>query len=209
MWFEKFGIRIMEGYGATETAPVLSVNTPMQYKAGTVGRFLPGISYRLDPVEGIEQGGRLVVSGPSVMLGYLLAEDPGIIQPPKNGEYDTGDIVDVDEQGFISILGRAKRFAKIAGEMVSLAAVENCAADLWPDAMHAVIAIPDQRKGEQLVLITDHAKAERRAIIDYARQHGIADLMVPRTVQIVDKVPVLGTGKIDYQSLEKSIRGAG
>ncbi len=122
---EKFGLRILEGYGATECSPVLSVNTPLQYKLGTTGRLLDGIQYRIEPVEGINRGGRLFVKGPNVMLGYLRADNPGIIEPPPDGWYDTGDIVDIDQKGFITILGRAKRFSKIAGEMISLSSIES------------------------------------------------------------------------------------
>ena len=123
-WSERFGIRVLEGYGATETSPVLASNTPMQNKAGSVGQFLPGVEYKLIPVPGVEKGQRLVVKGDNVMLGYLLHNKPGVIQVPSAelgpGSYDTGDIVQVDEEGFITIQGRAKRFAKIGGEMISL-----------------------------------------------------------------------------------------
>ena len=197
-WMEKFGIRIMEGYGATECAPVLAVNSPMHFKAGTVGRLLPGIAHRLEPVPGVEQGRRLMVSGPNVMLGYFKAERPGELQPPPDGWYDTGDIVALDEQGFVSILGRAKRFAKIAGEMVSLSAVEALVAELWPDNQHAVVNLPDPRKGEQLVLVTDRFEAARDELSAHARERGAAELMVPKVLLPVDRVPVLGTGKTDY-----------
>src|SRR6185503_7612062 len=137
VWFEKFGIRILEGYGATETAPGLAVNTPMHFKAGTVGRLLPGIEHRLEAVPGIDASGRLSVAGPNVMLGYLRAENPGVLQPPVDGWYDTGDIVDIDADGFVTIKGRVKRFAKIAGEMVPLGAVEELVAKTFPKASSA------------------------------------------------------------------------
>jgi acyl-[acyl-carrier-protein]-phospholipid O-acyltransferase / long-chain-fatty-acid--[acyl-carrier-protein] ligase len=202
VWAEKFGIRIFEGYGATETAPVLSANTPMDHLPGSVGRFMPGIEYRLQPVPGVETGGRLFVKGPNIMLGYLLNANPGVLVPAESdmgkGWYDTGDIVSVDEDGFIRILGRAKRFAKIAGEMVSLAAVEDLAARAWPDRLHAVVALPDAAKGEQLVLVTDQPEPQRAALQAQARQAGMSELNVPRRILGVRQVPLLGTGKIDY-----------
>ncbi|MBL8835059.1 MAG: acyl-[ACP]--phospholipid O-acyltransferase [Alphaproteobacteria bacterium] len=199
-WMEKFGLRLLEGYGATETAPVLAVNTPMHNKPGTVGRLLPNIEYRLDPVPGIATGGRLVVRGPNVMLGYLRSEKPGVLEPPEGGWYDTGDIVEIDDDGFVTIVGRAKRFAKIGGEMVSLAAVESWAGETWPGSQNAVVAMPDARKGEQLVLISDHAGAARDALLAFAGTRGIPELMIPRTIVPVAKMPLLGTGKIDYRA---------
>jgi acyl-[acyl-carrier-protein]-phospholipid O-acyltransferase/long-chain-fatty-acid--[acyl-carrier-protein] ligase len=205
MWAEKFGLRLLEGYGATETSPVLSINTPMHYRAGTVGRFLPGMTYELEPVPGMERGGRLIVRGPNVMLGYLKDDRPGVVQAPEGGRYDTGDIVSVDDEGFVTIEGRAKRFAKIAGEMVSLTAVEELASAVWPDATHAAISFPDARKGEQIVLLTDKPGAERMDLIRYAQGNGVPELCIPRTVRVVDMVPVLGTGKIDYASIQATV----
>jgi acyl-[acyl-carrier-protein]-phospholipid O-acyltransferase/long-chain-fatty-acid--[acyl-carrier-protein] ligase len=201
-WAEKFGLRILEGYGATETSPVLTTNTPMHYRAGTVGRFLPGIVYKLEPVQGIERGGQLLVSGPNVMLGYLRAEKPGRLEPVEDGWYDTGDIVEIDETGFVTIAGRAKRFAKIAGEMVSLAVVENNAAAAWPDYQHAAVSIEDDRKGEQIILVTDNPTAEREALLRKAQELSFAEITVPRTILIADTVPLLGTGKIDYVAVK-------
>ena len=207
VWSEKFGIRILEGYGATEASPVIAANTPLHYSAGTVGRLMPGISYSLEPVPGIDEGGRLVITGPNVMLGYLRAERPGIIERVANQTYDTGDIVTVDNHGFITIQGRAKRFAKIAGEMVSLSAVESYASDVWPDHMHAIVSLPDARKGEQLVLVTDHQEAARDDLLAYAKSQGIAELMVPRTILPVDSLPLLATGKVDYVGVQALAKG--
>ncbi len=198
VWMEKFGLRILEGYGATECAPVIAVNSPMHFKAGTVGRLLPGIHHRLEPVPGVKEGGRLQVAGPNVMLGYLKAENPGALERPEDGWYDTGDIVDIDAEGYVTILGRAKRFAKVAGEMISLGAVENLVSALWPDEMHAIVALPDARKGEQLALLTEREGAKREDISAHARAEGASELMVPRQIFTIDKLPLLGSGKVDY-----------
>jgi len=200
---EKFGLRILEGYGATEAAPVIAVNTPMHFKAGTVGRLLPAIEARLDDVPGIEEGGRLYIRGPNVMAGYFLASEPGKLQPPDEGWHDTGDIVTFDEAGFITIRGRAKRFAKIGGEMISLPAVEGYAAAVWPGAEHAVVTRPDARKGEQLVLFTTAKDASQKALQEWAKANGVVELMIPRDLRVVDSLPVLGTGKIDYVTLNR------
>lgn len=205
IWSEKFGVRIFEGYGATETSPILSTNTPMHHKPGTVGRLLPGISYTLQPVPDIHTGGRLVVTGPNVMLGYLQADNPGHIRFTENGTYDTGDIVTFDEEGYITIQGRAKRFAKIAGEMVSLTAVESYLSELWPTSHHAVMSIADEKKGEQLVLVTDFPTATREAIIAYVKTQGITELSIPKYIKIVDKIPLLGSGKTDYKKVKDII----
>jgi acyl-[acyl-carrier-protein]-phospholipid O-acyltransferase / long-chain-fatty-acid--[acyl-carrier-protein] ligase len=205
-YLEKFGLRILEGYGVTEAAPTLAVNTPMFNKFGTVGRLLPGIEARLEKVEGVEEGGRLYVRGPNIMLGYLRADKPGVLERPPEGWYDTGDIVAIDEQGYVAIKGRAKRFAKIGGEMISLAAVEMLAAELWPSYNSAVVALPDARKGERLVLVTDKHSATRGDFQAYARSKHASELMFPSEVLVLDKLPLLGSGKPDLQTLQKLVR---
>jgi acyl-[acyl-carrier-protein]-phospholipid O-acyltransferase/long-chain-fatty-acid--[acyl-carrier-protein] ligase len=201
MWSERFGIRIFEGYGATETSPVLAANTPMEHKVGTVGRLLPGMQYQLVPVPGVEEGGRLMVKGPNIMLGYLLQSQPGVLQPPEDNWYDTGDIVYMDEEGYLSIAGRAKRFAKIGGEMVSLSAVEELISQVWPHQEHAVVTVPDKIKGEQLVLVTTHEDAQRSELLDYARGEGIAEISIPKKILCVKALPLLGSGKTDYPAV--------
>jgi len=198
LYLSRFGVRILEGYGVTETSPVLAMNTPMANKPGTVGRLSPLMEARLDPVPGIEDGGRLFVRGPNVMLGYLRADNPGVLDPPENGWHDTGDIVSIDAEGFISIKGRAKRFAKIAGEMISLSAVETMAAALWPNSQSIVVSVPDERKGERLALITTERDATRDALAKQAKASGATELSAPSYVMVVDKIPLLGTGKVDY-----------
>ena len=202
-WMEKFGLRILEGYGATECAPVIAVNTPMHFRTGTVGRMLDQIQYRIETVPGIAEGGRLFVKGPNIMLGYLRAENPGVIEAPADGWYDTGDIVKVDEDGFVTILGRAKRFAKIAGEMVSLTLVEQALKAVFPEAHHAVVTVPDARKGEQLVMFTTDEAVDANAVQEKLKSAGTPALMVPRNVITLKELPLLGSGKTDYQALSR------
>jgi len=201
-YMEKFGLRILEGYGVTETAPVVSINTPMYNKSGTVGKIMPGMEWKLEPVPGIEEGGRLYLKGPNVMAGYLRAENPGVLELLPEGWHDTGDIVTIDADGFVKIRGRAKRFAKIGGEMVSLAAVEALAGNLWPGTLVAVSAVPDAKKGERLILLTDAPNATRADFLAYAKSKNAMDMMVPAEVR-VGKVPVLGTGKVDFVAARK------
>ncbi len=205
-WFEKFGIRILEGYGATETAPVISVNTPMAYRSGTVGLALPGIKTRLLPVAGITSGGQLHVTGPNMMHGYYRYENPGVIDVPQseigNGWYDTGDIVEIDDDGFISIKGRMKRFAKIAGEMISLEVVEKIAMLASPSQQHAASTQADVQRGETIVLFTTDRGLSRDKLQEAAREIGAPELAVPRKIVSVDTLPLLGTGKIDYVLLK-------
>ena len=202
----KFDIELYEGYGATEASPVICVNSPTDNRPGAVGRMLPEIEHKLEPVEGLENCGRLLVRGPNVMKGYLRPTDPGVIEKPTDGWHDTGDVVSIDDDGVVRILGRVKRFAKIGGEMVSLAVVENCATSLWPDHLHAAASVPDPRKGEQIILITENEAANRPDFLAFAQNHGVSELAVPRRVLKVEQVPVLGTGKIDYAGVDKLVR---
>ncbi len=211
-WMEKFGIRIYQGYGVTETSPVICVNTPMENKPGAVGRPVSKMMYYLEPVEGIEEGGRLFVKGPNVMLGYLLADTDGEIQAPASdrgpGWYDTGDIARVDDDGYFYILGRAKRFAKIGGEMVSLIAVEELAIETWPGFNHAAVSLPDDRKGEKIILITDNKDALRKHFQVQIKKDKHSEFYLPRKVLLAEELPVLGTGKTDYLTLTQMAQKA-
>ncbi len=192
---------VLEGYGATECSPVIAVNKPNDNRHGTVGGLLPHIRTRLEPVPGIARGGKLLVAGPNVMAGYLNAD--GGLEPPVDGWHDTGDVVEITDDGWITILGRVKRFAKIGGEMVSLAAAEDLAVGLWPTARHAVIAMPDKKKGERLILVTDHAGADVSRLLAHAQKLGAPELAVPRRIVHASDVPVLGSGKTDYVAVQK------
>ena len=211
-WMEKFGIRIYQGYGVTETSPVICVNTPMENKPGAVGRPVSKMTYYLQPVEGIEEGGRLFVRGPNIMLGYLLADTDGEIQAPASdrgsGWYDTGDIARVDDDGYFYILGRVKRFAKIGGEMVSLILVEELASQTWPGFNHAAVNLPDDRKGEKIILITDNKDALRKHFQVQIKKDKHGELYLPSKVLLAAELPVLGTGKTDYLTLTQMAQKA-
>lgn len=206
LWIERFGIHILEAYGATETAPALCINTRMYHKTGSVGRFLPAIQHYLKPIEGIPCGGQLFVKGPNVMRGYLDAQTKNIIPPScdlgkgiEGGWYDTGDIVTVDEEGFVNVLGRIKRFAKIGGEMISLVAIEERLSSCWPDARHVMFSFPDARKGERLVLLTTGSMT-REEIANHLKDQGLPELNFPKSIFYVNDIPLLATGKVDFRA---------
>lgn len=204
MW-NKFGTEILEGYGCTEGSPVIACNLPRSNTNGSVGEVLPAIEMRFTDVEGLTDARRLSIRGPNVMLGYMLADAPGKIQPPPDGWHDTGDIVSLDNN-IITIRGRAKRFAKIGGEMISLAAVETLVSGIWPQGAHAVVTIPDPKKGEQIVLVTDKPDADRDTLLQEARKQGYPELWIPRAILVVPALPVMGSGKIDYPAATETAR---
>ncbi len=208
-WFERFNIRITEGYGVTEASPVVSNNYYAHHKTGTVGMLCEGIEHRLEPVEGVHKGGRLWLKGDNIMLGYLRVTNPGVLEPPKDGWYDTGDIVDIDEEGYVTILGRAKRFAKIGGEMISLAAVEEVLAEVWPDDKHAVVMLHGGPRGETLALITTREGLKRDEMRQRLSDCGVAEIATPKKVLIMENIPLLSTGKVDYVTLEEVLKAKG
>ncbi len=203
LYLEKFGRRILQGYGSTECSPVLAVNTPMANLNGSVGQFVPGLQYKCEPVPGIQEGGTLMVKGPNIMQGYYLYDNPGVLVPPPDGWYDTGDIVEVDEKGYCHIKGRAKRFAKVAGEMVSLETVEAIANAASPEHQHAAVTQPDPQRGEMIVLATTDSELKREHLLTSAQTLGSTELAIAKRLLLIDEVPVLGTGKTDYTSLKK------
>ena len=207
-WARKFGIRILEGYGATECSPLISLNTRMEPSVGSAGRLVPGMDYRLESVPGVEEGGRFFVRGPNVMKGYLNLEANEKFKE-LDGWYDTGDIVHVDSDGYLHIRGRMKRFAKVSGEMVSLTAVEDALAGAFPifglRCAVAVIAQPDEDKGEKLIAVTNEPRLQLAEIRAAIKAKGLSNLCAPREVKVVNSIPKLGTGKTNHRELEKMI----
>jgi len=203
VYSEKFGIRILEGYGATECAPVLSANTPMANLNGSVGQFIPGLEHKLESVPGINTGGLLHVRGENIMMGYYLFDNPGVLNPPKEGWYDTGDIVEVDAQGFIHIKGRVKRFAKVAGEMVSLEVVEKIANIAAPEHQHAASTQTDTQRGENIVLFTTDPALKREDLQIVAKNLNHPEIAIARKIVRLEELPLLGTGKTDYVTLKQ------
>ena len=204
-WSQKYGVRILEGYGATECSPCVSVNTPLEPRYGSVGRLLPGMDYELEPVEGVADGQRLFVHGPNVMKGYLNAEANAKFQA-LDGWYDTGDVVSVDADGYLHIRGRMKRFAKVSGEMVSLSAVEDALAGAFPQyglrCQVAIITRPDEGKGEALIAVTNEPKLTLDEIRDAIKAKGLTNLSTPREIKVVKEIPKLGTGKVNHRELQ-------
>jgi acyl-[acyl-carrier-protein]-phospholipid O-acyltransferase/long-chain-fatty-acid--[acyl-carrier-protein] ligase len=205
LWNEKFGVRILQGYGATETAPVVSVNTFMFHRKGTTGMPLPGLEVRIEPVDGVERGGRVMVKGPNVMKGYLNPE-PDEKFKALGGWYDTGDIGELDDEGYLRLLGRLKRFAKISGEMVSLTAVEEALAnELTPrygeDFHIAVVSVPDEAKGEKLIAYSTLQDIDPVLVREAIQKAGLSTLCIPRELRFIEEIPALGTGKVDHKTL--------
>lgn len=203
-WIETFGVKIYEGYGATEASPVISLNCPLASLPGSVGMLLPFMEYQIQHVDGIAKGGRLILRGPNIMKGYLSSQKQGIITP-LDGWHDTGDIISMDEEGFITISGRAKRFAKIAGEMISLTAVEGVAASIWPELLHAAISKKSLKKGEEILLYSEAINADKAGFVKKIHELGYSELLIPHQVFPGSKIPVLPSGKIDYLTIEREL----
>jgi acyl-[acyl-carrier-protein]-phospholipid O-acyltransferase/long-chain-fatty-acid--[acyl-carrier-protein] ligase len=206
VWNEKFGVRIIQGYGTTETSPVVTFNSPTFVRIGSIGKFVPGLEYRLEKLDGLANGGELYVRGDNVMMGYIDPDDPKKIIPPPDGWHETGDVVEVDDDGFVFITDRVKRFAKLAGEMVPLSGVEDLVKDAYNDDKDldvGAVSVPDDMKGEKIVLVSTHQTVGHAAVANYAKIHGISERFVPKTYLYTDELPLLKTGKRDYVGLKR------
>jgi acyl-[acyl-carrier-protein]-phospholipid O-acyltransferase/long-chain-fatty-acid--[acyl-carrier-protein] ligase len=209
MWMEHSGIRMMEAYGSTECSPVMTANNGIFNKFGSIGKLLPGMKYKILPVDGIETGGELCVKGPNVMMGYFMPDNPGVLQAPKDGWYHTGDVVDIDEIGFFTIKDRIKRFAKIGGEMVSLNAVQDmvieATKDMGNEYAYGVVSVPHESKGEQIVLVTNNNNVTSALLHNYVKTNKMSELYLPRVILYHEKLPVFATGKADNVTLKKEV----
>ena len=208
MWMERLGVKVMEGYGTTECSPLVCANNSIFNRFGSIGKIMPAMEYKIEPVPGIEKGGELVVRGPNVMLGYIMPDNPGVLVPLQDGWYHTGDVVDIDEIGFVYIKDRIKRFAKIGGEMVSLNAVCEMVCNAYAgdgEYQYGVVATPHESKGEQIVLVTNNPNVTQEKLHNYIKQNGMSELYLPRVVLYMEKLPVFGTGKMDNVTLKKLV----
>ena len=209
MWVERFGIRVMEAYGSTECSPVVTANNRIFNRFGSIGKLLPKIQHKIIPVDGIENGGELVVKGPNIMMGYIMPDNPGVLVPLEGGWYHTGDVVDIDEIGFVFIKDRIKRFAKIGGEMVSLNAVDemvrNAYARSGAEYSYGVVSVPHESKGEQIVLVTNNKDVTQDGLHSFIRSNGMSELYLPRIILYHDSLPVFATGKADNVTLKKQV----
>lgn len=204
-WFERFNVRITEGYGVTEASPVVANNYFAHHKSGTVGTLVAGMQHRLEPVEGVHEGGRLWLKGDNIMMGYMRITNPGVLEPPKDGWYDTGDIIDIDDEGYVKILGRAKRFAKIGGEMISLASVEEAMQEIWPDYQHAVTMIHGATR-ETLAAVTTMPEMSRDVLRKKFAEIGMAEISIPKKIVHMAEIPLLGNGKTSYVELDEMLK---
>ena len=193
--YKKFGVKILEGYGVTEASPAISVNTKDNYKIGSVGKFMSNIDYKIENIEGYDEGGLLYIRGKNVITHYLN-------QSKKFDWYNTGDVVRVDEDGYLYILGRLKRFAKIAGEMISLSQVEEFPKKFWPNNTSVVCSIKDNEKGEALILITDKKNPDLQKLNRFMKDEGLSNLYLPKKIKFLEEFPILGSGKIDFKKLQ-------
>jgi acyl-[acyl-carrier-protein]-phospholipid O-acyltransferase/long-chain-fatty-acid--[acyl-carrier-protein] ligase len=204
-FLNEFGVRIYEGYGVSEAAPVTCVSSQMNYRLGACGNFLPGIETKLTPVQGVENGGVLNIKGPNIMMGYLLADNPGVLVPPPEGWHNTGDIVEVDRDKFVWIKGRFKRFAKIGGEMLSLVAIEEVVNQLWPGRPQAVMAVSDEKKGERLILVTEEENPDLIKLREALKEAGFPDIAAVRQFVRMEKVPLNPVGKLNFPQIQEEL----
>jgi len=206
----KHNLELYEGYGATETSPVISTNYHGHNKVGTVGKPLPGTSIKIvDRVTGeeVKAGieGKILVKGDLVTIGYYNDYEETSLRI-RGGWYDTGDMGLVDEDGYITHRGRLRRFVKIGGEMVSLTKVESVLETILPpETLCCVVDVPNLKKGAEIVAVVTTKEVEAKQIHKYMKKE-LPSLMVPKEYYVMDELPLMSSGKVNFRKVEKMIR---
>jgi acyl-[acyl-carrier-protein]-phospholipid O-acyltransferase/long-chain-fatty-acid--[acyl-carrier-protein] ligase len=207
-YMEKHGVTLLEGYGATETSPVISVNTHELNKPGSTGRVIPNVQVRIENFETGEECktgevGKILVKGDLVMKGYL--DDPELTaEAIVDGWYNTGDMGFFDEDRYLWHAGRFKRFAKIGGEMVSLVKVENIMEKFIPEGISCcVVEIPDEKKGSYIVA-TVSGEVNKTEILRKMLDE-LPTIALPRQFIVIKDLPMMSTGKIDFRSVTRMV----
>jgi len=208
-FYEKHNMTLFEGYGATECAPVISANSPADNRPGSVGKPIPGVQVRIEHYEtgeecGPGQDGRILVKGDNVMKGYFDDFEQTSLHI-RRGWYDTGDMGNIDEDGYLWHVGRIKRFVKIGGEMVSLVKIESILEKLIPEDAHCcVVEIPDSTKGAKIVAVTTVPIDEKSTLKKLAEQ--LPKIALPKQFLVIEDLPKMGSGKIDFRTITEKVR---
>lgn len=208
-FMEKHGKVLLEGYGATETSPVISVNSPEHNRPGSVGRPIPGVTVRVENYETDENcpvgvTGKILVKGDNVMKGYFDDFEQTALSI-RHGWYDTGDMGFFDEDGYLWHVGRLKRFLKIGGEMVSLVRVEIMLESfLPPDVECCVVEIPDALRGARIVAAVTQEVDERAILKELSKQ--LTAIELPSRFVVIPEMPKSGSGKLDFRQITEMVR---
>lgn len=206
---EKHDITLLEGYGATECSPVISANSPEDNRPGSVGKPIAGVQVRIENYEtgeecGPGEDGRILIKGDSVMKGYFNDFEQTSLHM-RRGWYDTGDMGNIDGDGYLWHVGRLKRFVKVGGEMVSLVKIEDTLDKLLPEDAHcSVVEIPDAMKGARIVAVTT-VPVDQKNIIKQMAEH-LPAIALPKTFLVMENLPKMGSGKIDFRTITEMAR---
>jgi acyl-[acyl-carrier-protein]-phospholipid O-acyltransferase / long-chain-fatty-acid--[acyl-carrier-protein] ligase len=209
-FYKKHNVKILEGYGTTETSPAISMNRIDKHKVGSIGLPLRGVQVKITDRETGETlpantEGKILVKGDLVMKGYLGDLEETSLRI-RNGWYDTGDMGIIDEDGFMWHRGRLKRFVKVGGEMVSLVRVESVLETLLPqDTLCCVVDVPNPSKGAEIVAAIATSEIDKRRIIKEMAKH-LPAIAVPKVIHIMDEIPLMGTGKVNFREVERICR---
>jgi acyl-[acyl-carrier-protein]-phospholipid O-acyltransferase/long-chain-fatty-acid--[acyl-carrier-protein] ligase len=208
-YLDKQNLELLEGYGATETSPVVSVNAPGENKPGSIGKPIPGVSVKIADIDSGEEmppgkEGKILVKGDLIMKGYFDDIEETSLRI-KDGWYDTGDMGIVDEEGYLWHRGRLKRFVKIGGEMVSLVRVESELIALLPDDVDCcVVEVPDSIKGAKIVVAATRKLDEKDIIKKLSSS--LPAIALPKEFILISELPKMGSGKVDFRTVTDLVR---